>query len=365
MYNILWRVAVLVTAGFILIDLGSAQTTILLSDTFERTTGNAIPSNGDTFSDWGANNNALGGSIIQTYLTTPSRPPADGGVDQTVQEVDDPANGENEGVIRFGVTAVDYNLATDPNVLAGGGYTVEFKGRRSAGGFISFSLGTNPNLISTTLGGAAFLPVTSANAGEHAYIYQGGDFADLRMQVFEFGGDKLDPPGNVDFVTSDATAEFTSVVTVLAPNGFAIGDDLNISVTVDGSSVSALDHSVTIASAFPGYVAWSSNSGGAIIDDVIITALGTATGLEGDFNDDSVVDAADYTVWRDNLGSSSSVLNGNGSGAATVVAADYDLWVTNYGSTSPATASAVPEPASALLMLTVVLGAVIHSPKHS
>ena len=47
--------------------------------------------------------------------------------------------------------------------------------------------------------------------------------------------------------------------------------------------------------------------------------------LDGDFNYDGIVDAADYTVWKDNLGLASSALNDNGSGAATVVQADYLL----------------------------------------
>jgi hypothetical protein len=65
--------------------------------------------------------------------------------------------------------------------------------------------------------------------------------------------------------------------------------------------------------------------------------------LFGDYNNDGVVNAADYTVWRDGLGGPASVLNGKGSGAATVVQADYDLWVANYGR-SAALATAIPEP---------------------
>lgn len=83
----------------------------------------------------------------------------------------------------------------------------------------------------------------------------------------------------------------------------------------------------------------------ANFDDFSFVAI---TGLDGDFNDDGIVDAADYTVWRDNLGGNSSALNGNGSGAATVVQADYDLWKTNFGSTAlgGAIGGAVPEPAT-------------------
>jgi len=71
-----------------------------------------------------------------------------------------------------------------------------------------------------------------------------------------------------------------------------------------------------------------------------IARLAPVTALPGDFNGDGQVNAADYTVWRDGLGS-------------TYAAADYVVWRDNYGATSPAVALAqsVPEPASVLLAL--------------
>ena len=75
--------------------------------------------------------------------------------------------------------------------------------------------------------------------------------------------------------------------------------------------------------------------------------------LLGDYNNDGTVDAADYTVWQDNLGLDSSVLGGNGSGAATVVQTDYELWKTQFGESiaSASTAGSVPEPTTLLLAL--------------
>jgi hypothetical protein len=76
-------------------------------------------------------------------------------------------------------------------------------------------------------------------------------------------------------------------------------------------------------------------------------------GLLGDFNNDGVVDAADYGTWQDNLGLDSSVLGGNGSGAATVVQADYELWRTHFGESIAVGLALrpVPEPATLLLAL--------------
>ena len=53
------------------------------------------------------------------------------------------------------------------------------------------------------------------------------------------------------------------------------------------------------------------------------TEIGSSIGLAGDYNNDGSVDAADYTIYQDNSGGDSSVLNGNGSGAGTVVQANY------------------------------------------
>ena len=54
----------------------------------------------------------------------------------------------------------------------------------------------------------------------------------------------------------------------------------------------------------------------------------------GDFNDDGVVNAADYTVWRDNLGASDeSAIANHGDGMNGVDAGDYQLWRNNFGNT--------------------------------
>ena len=82
----------------------------------------------------------------------------------------------------------------------------------------------------------------------------------------------------------------------------------------------------------------------------------TEGGLPGDFDNNGVVDAADFTVWQDNMGLSASALNGNGSGAATAVQADYLLWKINFEAlaTGLEGTTAVPEPTTLLLALAVV-----------
>jgi hypothetical protein len=76
--------------------------------------------------------------------------------------------------------------------------------------------------------------------------------------------------------------------------------------------------------------------------------------LPGDYNNDGIVDAADYTVWRNNLGAPAGTLP-NDTGGGVVGTAQHATWKTNFGMSLPSSASlegaAVPEPASVMLLL--------------
>lgn len=84
------------------------------------------------------------------------------------------------------------------------------------------------------------------------------------------------------------------------------------------------------------------------------TVVIVAESLNGDFNNDGIVDAADYTVYRDNLGSSNALPNDNDLGTP-VGSAHYDLWVANFGATAPSASSTIPEPASCVCVSTFLL----------
>ena len=82
----------------------------------------------------------------------------------------------------------------------------------------------------------------------------------------------------------------------------------------------------------------------------------TPTGLPGDYNGDNTVNAADYTVWRDHLGQTFQLTNENPADAnpGVVNQADYAFWKSQFGMTLGSGAqsnTAVPEPASAMLLL--------------
>jgi beta-glucanase (GH16 family) len=92
------------------------------------------------------------------------------------------------------------------------------------------------------------------------------------------------------------------------------------------------------------------------IDYVRVWQRPASQGLPGDYNGDNVVDAADYTVWRDSLGQSGIGLAADGSGNGTVGESDYDIWRNAFGQS--ATATSVPEPSSLAAALFLTFAAV-------
>jgi hypothetical protein len=97
------------------------------------------------------------------------------------------------------------------------------------------------------------------------------------------------------------------------------------------------------------------------IDNIRVGIIPSA--VDGDYNEDGNVDAADYVVWRKNLNSNTALPNDNELGTP-IRAAHYDLWRQNFASPSPggASASAVPEPGSVVLL--IVAGACCWMRRH-
>jgi hypothetical protein len=84
--------------------------------------------------------------------------------------------------------------------------------------------------------------------------------------------------------------------------------------------------------------------------------------LPGDYNDDNVVNGADYVIWRDNVGTTNTLPNDTVGG--TIGEDQYNLWRSNFGSASPgngsvASLSAVPEVPSIVLAILAMLGSTL------
>ncbi len=115
---------------------------------------------------------------------------------------------------------------------------------------------------------------------------------------------------------------------------------------------------LTLVDFFPS-VASDQSLAQVYFDNLIVTQV-EAT-LEGDYNGDGFVDAADYTIFRDTLGDSvtagtgadgngNGVIDGPGSGSGN----DYEVWANNYGAVASPAASAVPEPSTIVSVVVAI-----------
>jgi hypothetical protein len=144
-------------------------------------------------------------------------------------------------------------------------------------------------------------------------------------------------------------------------------DELNFSCGTGGTNSSCAE-------------TFAANSVSVVTGDRLelqVLPLAGSTSPLGDFNNNGQTDAADYTLWRDSLGSNTPLPNDNGLGTP-ISQAHYSLWSTNFGSSGgsgpsatpsfvgvdftieevslSSVVSAVPEPSTTLL-LTLVMGA--------
>ena len=90
-----------------------------------------------------------------------------------------------------------------------------------------------------------------------------------------------------------------------------------------------------------------------------IDLIVTAAGIPGDYNNNGVVDAADYVIWRKHLGTNTQLANEvSGVTPGSVTQDDYNEWRARFGNTSGsgtdsrlAGEQSVPEPTTVLFVL--------------
>lgn len=175
------------------------------------------------------------------------------------------------------------------------------------------------------------------------------------------GTDSGPGEGSEDYIFTVATDEFTetdfSTFTIPLGTGSESAVVTTFGFTNGGDELQNFDLS-QLQIQMDAVEDGGTGSGLAIeIARVSIVAIET---LDGDFNGDGVVDAADYTVFRDNVGADESVLLGAGDGSGTVDEGDLAVWQGNYGAGTGGVAAAVPEAGStALLILAASFGAFV------
>jgi hypothetical protein len=101
------------------------------------------------------------------------------------------------------------------------------------------------------------------------------------------------------------------------------------------------------------------SAGTGYFDDLVGSLVPPNPSVLGDYSNNNVVDAADYTVWRDHLGQAFTLPNRDPTNSGNVNQQDYTYWKGRFGATSGAGAlggGAVPEPATGLLALLGLCG---------
>lgn len=150
---------------------------------------------------------------------------------------------------------------------------------------------------------------------------------------FVIGGTNFGSAGNTTVYIGGHQAEILTVepgrITGVFPAMVASDDLQDVVVTTSGASQTIEDAFLPLG------------------DGLLVTPT-----AQGDYNDDGVVNLADYTVWRDNLGSTTNLdANGHDAGdsAGVVDTADYAFWRLNFGNAvlPPAAASVSLASASA------------------
>jgi hypothetical protein len=123
-------------------------------------------------------------------------------------------------------------------------------------------------------------------------------------------------------------------------------DHVHTIVTADGSAfnngVTKGTHALQIARTFTGneFPAGSGNLYFRWGSQMALNAS-TGTAATGDYNSDGTVNAADYTTWRDHLGTSFALPNRDPANTGNVSAADYTSWKSHFGQTGGGTDPAI------------------------
>jgi hypothetical protein len=289
---------------------------------------------------------------------------------QTAQEISDeltaaglnPANPVHSGNQALMVTKIDTvtettgyfvrNTFTTPNVLeTATKVTVDFWVRPLTSGLGANPAGT-PAGNEKTIGerqGNVFFGIAGDNDGSSAATGQ-------RAAAIRFGVDTSgsDPYTNVlerhiDFASETAgTAVWVkSGLLWEADQWYNLRMDLDFTtktydvfvndMKANASPITFYHPAATSAQRF--FVSRGTNQAGVILDDISVTPYVEPPPIAGDFDDNGVVDGADFLLWQQdtNIGS-------------------LDDWKTNFGmSSSTAAVGAVPEPTGATLAIGMML----------
>ncbi len=196
------------------------------------------------------------------------------------------------------------------------------------------------NVVDASVTGSVELQADSRMSFDNATV------AALTQQATADLSVSLRGESDFDNLTVTGAASLEGDIVVSLANGFMPTAGMTFPILTAGSLTATFS---LLAPALPGDLRWVySLDAGAL--QLVVTS---PSGLAGDYNQDNIVDAADYTTWRDNVGTTTVLPNDPTGG--TIGVAQYNTWRNNFGQsgnlTALASAESVPEPASMVVML--------------
>lgn len=238
--------------------------TIIYSDTFSRTTGsgdgNGDPNGGDdNFSDWGTNDNGLGGTVTQAWEAGPTR--AGGGRNA----VTDGSLGISHGTTSF----YDFDAST----VAPDGFTIALDFSRfvtapdpgpGGGGYIAFGLGVDAGTDSGALN-----DFTAIGASDWSVLFQQ---ANNGFQGNATARTDNDDATVTNFNYGDPDVAHSLLLTVTPDVSGAYGDTDAISVNVLVDGTISQTFATTGGDNFGSFAISANNFDTRFIDNLVVTA---------------------------------------------------------------------------------------------
>jgi T5SS/PEP-CTERM-associated repeat protein/autotransporter-associated beta strand protein len=198
--------------------------------------------------------------------------------------------------------------------------------------------------------GGKFAPGTSPGQVAISSTYTQTDGGTL---LAELGG--ITKGAQYDSLAVTGAANLDGTLDVSLINGFVPASGNSFEVLHANGGITGAFSQVSLPPLGAG-LAWN-----VVYSNVSVTLQVNASIVAGDYNHNGIVDAADYTIWRDTLGSTTDLrANGDNTGASANVinAADYDVWKMHFGQTAGSGsggAAGVPEPATGSMLLVGIL----------
>jgi hypothetical protein len=227
-----------------------------------------------------------------------------------------------------------------------------------------------------------FLPFTIDGVGRNLFYWDGQDTdgvpgitpadvafgppprTDYALSLYDQANAAHSVDGSNVFVPGGSVGKTDALGHIHQHRTFTL-QDLDGASPLDGIYLLSIHMRVAgLADSLPLFLLFGTeNSSVDALDNASVPWVEQQLDLPGDYNGDGVVDAADYTVWRDAFGQMGPALAADGDRDQSVGAGDYEIWKQNFGSaadlqvpyqstpsTNASLAAGVPEPMSLWLM---------------